>query len=659
MSDAALRPLLEKAILAEPRLAAEAIEAIQMGSEEKQLTFAGMKAGAEAFDERHEAFIVERLAKRKLLRAFTLAMAARGAALPDGWEAALALVVEERKVALDAQEVAPGTGPAVAPLPPLPAAPAAPVLSVEDDEDEEAPGGQGRAAERARTAISEDALQQLLRVVRSTRCRIRVGGKAAGSGLLVGPSTVLTAWHVLKDAAGSSTARIDVDFADGSHVPAVLPLRFESRCGDRELKGQFPQNDNEVADAHDVALLQLRRPVGAALGRVALAGPDLQLRTRDSMFLVHYPEGDYGGISPGIFCKLRNLSARWGHSVSTDGGSSGGGCFNTSQVLVGIHQGRTPDGKYKVASGRLVPASRFPAGLREVIAQDEAPPRVWSLDGTAHGPLVLGRQGFFEAFSAASRASGRIRGVRIRRVDAGADTSGLPFSYMMLEYLVARGVDLRALRIGFEGDIPDFTDEVVRRAALAGFATEPVAPAQGVDIGQTTMEAAVSDRARRAATLIDAAAKKACVRLWIFFEHPSTVFGDSMRVAFEAFVDQALRLDNLRLVVAGFEAVTVPGPEFRFPTDANLDGPPGFLTEFLQGFRRADVEHLFNVAAADLGVTVDTISIPDLTDRVLDGLAPSAGVYNAADAKAVIEKLRPELAWLARKRPVNGLADGH
>lgn len=662
MSDAALRPLLEEAIRNEPLLSAEALESVQMGSEDEILNFDGLKALGRFVGKPHERLIVDGLANRKLLRAFTLALSVRGAAIPEGWEMALEQVVEHREIKLDAEEAAPG-GARAGEAEPAGEAPAA-EEEEEQEEEEEEEGEEDDAGEEGdedllRATMSEEDWIRFVRLVRSTRCRIRLNGQVVGSGSLVGPSTVLTAWHVIRRADALQGVRIDVDFADGSRIPAVLPARFQSPCGDRELNDLFPQNDNEVVDAHDVALLQLRRPVGASLSRVAVADPDIKLSTNDPMTLVHYPKGEYRGLSSGIFYKLPRLRSRWGHSVRARGGSSGGGCFNNRMVLVGVHQGRAPPGrKTPGPRGRLVPASRFPAKLREMIAADEAPPQAWSLDGTAHGPLVLGRREFFTAFAAASRPAGRIRGIRVRRVDAEADTTGIPFTYLMLEYLVARGVDLRSLRIGFEADIRNFTDEVVRRAAVAGFDLGPIAAAQGVEADQTTLEAAASDRARRAAILLDAAAAKACVRLWVFLEHPSSVFGDSLRVGFEAFVAQALRLDNLRLVVAGYEALTVPGQEFQFADEADREGQPGLLTEFLDGFRRSDVEHLLMTAASNLGVEISDDLVRDLADRVLENRVAKAGVYEPEQAGAVVDALRPELVRLARRAPTAGAANG-
>lgn len=641
MPDQALRAILEGVIEREPLLAAEALEAVQLGSDDAPVNFDGLKAAAGFVGQTPQHFIVQGLAKRSLLKAFALSLSIRKATLPEGWEAALDEVSETRLVDLDATERPPGADEIEAP-------------EEEDHAPDDADGDEGDEA-LARATVSDEARAQFERLVKSTRCRIRVGGRAVGSGFLVGPSTVLTAWHVIRDAEPPADARVDVDFADGSRIPAVLPARFNSRCGDRELHGFFPKNDNEVAGKHDIALLRLRRPVGAALGSVQVAGPDVRLKTNDMMILVHYPEAKYSGFSYGIFYKLRALTARWGHSVTAKGGSSGGGCFNSSLLLAGVHQGRAPKERSdRSARSRLVPAALFPDQVRQMIAEDRAPPQIWSLDGTANGPLVVGRQDFFTAFAAANDPGSRVGGIRIKRVDAEAGVTGLPFSYRMLEYLVGRTVGLRLLRISLQTVIEDFTDEVARRASLAGYDIGPVAGEPGVDVDQTTEEAAASDRARRSAILLDGLAAADCVRLWIFLDHPSAVFGDRLRASFEGFVDQALKLNNVRLVVAGYEAMSVPGQEFRYAYEAEGEGAPGMMTEFLDGFRRSDVVHLISLAARELGVPVTDDLVNFIADKALAGMMPIGAVYEPKLASALINALRPELLELAQRPPEGG-----
>jgi hypothetical protein len=212
--------------------------------------------------------------------------------------------------------------------------------------------------------------------------------------------------------------------------------------------------------------------------------------------------------------RLGKITARWGYTSGTDQGSSGGACFDTRLRLLGIHQGRGPEN-----SGRLVPASRFLDKLRSIVASDVAPPAMWSLDGTPDGEFVIGRERFFQAFAAARRNQ-QVRGIRIRRVNAAGDLSGLPFTFHMLEQLVARSPDLRLVRVSFETLTADIADEIARRAADAGFDVGPIISSPGVAEGQSAPEAVGADRGRRAAALINQEAEKRHIQLWIFIDHP-------------------------------------------------------------------------------------------------------------------------------------------
>ncbi|MDP8993740.1 MAG: serine protease, partial [Pseudomonadota bacterium] len=426
-----------------------------------------------------------------------------------------------------------------------------------------------------------------------------------------------------------------------------IPLRFHSECSEEELDDRLPGNDNEVENLHDLALLQLRFPAGAHLGTVKLAPPETQLRTHNAMMLVHYPAGNYAGISPGSFRKIRGLTARWGHTARTRGGSSGGACFDMRLLLAGIHQGKAPP----PAAGRLVPASRFPQDLRDLIAADEAPPAMWSLDGTAEGDYVIGRSDFFGAFAAASRPGGRARGIRIKRIHAAGDVTGLPFSYLMLEQLVARSPELRLIRVSFETVVPDFADEVARRAAAIGIDVGTIAEAPGVASDETTPEAIAVDRARRVARLLDSELGSRCLRLWVFLDHPSVAFGEELRAAFEGFVDEALRLEQIRLVVAGFEAAGVPGEQFRSGPEALSEGSAGLVTEYLTGFSQVDVERFVRLAAEGLGRKISDERVAELVEEALLDLPASAGIYEPWRAADVAQRLRPRLCSLAEQRP--------
>ena len=69
------------------------------------------------------------------------------------------------------------------------------------------------------THIDDDAFDAFRNRARSFRCQILVDGAVAGSGFLVGPSTVMTAWHVI-NAIKVRKPKLEVKFLDERIIPA-------------------------------------------------------------------------------------------------------------------------------------------------------------------------------------------------------------------------------------------------------------------------------------------------------------------------------------------------------------------------------------------------------------------------------------------------------
>ena len=483
----------------------------------------------------------------------------------------------------------------------------------------------------------------------SFRCTVRVDGNFRGSGILVGPSSALTAWHVTAVAAPRDqqipVPTIEVELADRRRIGAEVVQPSSSPCGENEWKGQAPKLDDEVAQWHDVALLRLKQPAGIHLAFAALASPPSELRALAAIMLVSYPDGEWKGVE---YAKLRRLypklTARWGYDVqAAEQGSSGGGCFDTSLRLAGIHQAGA------VGGGRLVPLIRFDGLVRTAIEEDETPDMLWSLDGTPDSSLVVGRDAFFTGYQAAMREA-RARGLWIRRIDLTNDVSGLPFSFELLSKLVARSVDTRLVRVSFDAMVNDLPTEVARRATEAGVAVDAPAARSGVAQDQTEPEAVIADRSRLLAQALDAKARSMGVRLWVFFDHPSLTFGDEARWALTAFVDQAMRLDSLRVALAGFEAVQMPGEQFEHRFEAQRGGGPGLMVEYLTHVRRVDVINLIKAAAKDMGRPISPERVEEWTDEALQGLASVNERYDSAHRATVAARLQPKLQAL--RKPV-------
>lgn len=502
------------------------------------------------------------------------------------------------------------------------------------------------------TMFDPERLRDFLGRMDSFRCTIRVNGNVKGSGILVGPSSVLTAWHVI--AKGDQrpeqelVSKIDVVLADGRKIDVAL-LSASSPCGDVEWPpagGRAPKNDSEVEHTHDIALLRLKKPAGIHLTYATLAAPPYTFKGRAAVMLVSCPQGEWRGVEFAKLHRLRNLTARWGYDVRGNrGGSSGGGCFDTKFALTGIHQGRAQ------GLGRLIPLIRFHEHVKEAIANDELPPLLWSLDGTPQSNLIVGRDDFFIGYQTVMRGSPRARGLWIQRVDLVNDLSGLPFSFLMLESLVARSPSTRLIRISFDAIVHDLPNEIARRATDAGLDIQPPMAQAGAGIDQTEPEAMIADRARRVVQSLNERAHEQGIRLWVFFDHPAVMFGDEPRWALTAFVDQALRLENLRIALAGFEAVQMPGARFEFPGDAFGEGPPGLMIEYLSRVDDRDLFSLIDTATQDLRRPISREFAAEWVEEALEGLDRVNGRYDSTLRTTIAERLQKRLQKLCKKGP--------
>lgn len=493
---------------------------------------------------------------------------------------------------------------------------------------------------------NERKLQDFLGRAASFRCLVRVDGVIKGSGVLVGPSSVLTAWHVTASARPADPplqSAIEIVLTDGRVIPAVQ-LAISSPCGDVEWPpdtGRAPKSDDEVLDRHDVALLRLKQPAGIHLSFAALASPAYEYSGPAAVVLISYPEGEWRGVEFAKLKKLRNLTARWGYDVlGTRGGSSGGGCFDTSFTLAGIHQGRA-DG-----AGRLVPLKRFDGIVRKAVQDDETPMKLWSLDGTPEGDLVVGRDSFFSGYQAAMRGPSRVKGLWVRRVNLLNDVSGLPFSFELLEKLVARSPGTTAVRVTFDTMVKDLPTEIARRVSDGGIPTVAPEAAGGVGTNQSEPEAVIADRCRRLADALNEHARSLGVLLWLFFEHPSAAFGEELRWALSAFVDRAVRVDCLRIALAGFEAIQMPCAQFEAATDALSDGPPGLMIDYLVDVTREDVVNLIRFAAADLGTEISPERTKEWADEALKDLNPVNDYYDSTLRGQIASRLQPRIKQL-------------
>lgn len=464
-----------------------------------------------------------------------------------------------------------------------------------------------------------------------------------GSGCLVGPRLVMTCWHVV--ATGSPPAsvatRITVRLSDGKRRKVIGAPLYASFTTDDEYAHRWPWHDASFADRHDVVLLKLENADGVRLGCAELPAAPPDLPSRSNIFVLDFPGGQSVGWAQGRTTKLRGITGRMGHDASTAAGSSGGPCFNSGLKMIGLHQGRLPPRR------RLVPLSRFLEHVRPVVREDVAPTSLWSLDGTKSGRVVIGRHGFFEAVAETSKRDTSARGIRLRRRDpAKQGTAGLGFSLDLLQQLLAMQSDQhRLVRIGFDHAGDDLLTLVRLAAAEQGLAVTEAAAAPGVRVGESTPEATLNDRARRLGEALNAAAGRRL--FWMFFQNPTGGLSEAERFALEAIVGAALVQPSLRVVLAGFETMSMPGEEFRSPGEAASTGAVGMIVEDVGWFAKADIRLFLQAASKDLGrsFSADRITemIGEATANVPD-FNGNIGYLDPGHVETVVDRLSQMVA---------------
>jgi hypothetical protein len=173
-------------------------------------------------------------------------------------------------------------------------------------------------------------------------CRIEIAGFGNGTGSLVGPSFVLTNWHVLseifkeKRPASSIVCRFDYKVAgDGTLCKGV-----EYRLAQDWLVDASPVEDL------DYALLKLSKSAGndpvsnqqGSPSRGWLRPEAHSFQTHEHLFIIQHPEATPLKLGVGKVGKVSDNQKRICHDVDTEPGSSGSPCFTMDWTFVAFHQ---------------------------------------------------------------------------------------------------------------------------------------------------------------------------------------------------------------------------------------------------------------------------------------------------------------------------------
>jgi hypothetical protein len=187
-------------------------------------------------------------------------------------------------------------------------------------------------------------------------CRVEIAGNAAGTGFLVGPSAVLTNWHVVESSFRDGklhdvACRFDYyRLADNTRQEGILfPVSAEGCVSHRKYSPAeataTPDDPAPTEDQLDYALLQLGSRAGEsdiggrARGWVAMPTSAVALKAGSPLLIVQHPDG--GPLKLALDTNaVIGLSAgglRIRYATNTEAGSSGSPCFEMDWRLTALH----------------------------------------------------------------------------------------------------------------------------------------------------------------------------------------------------------------------------------------------------------------------------------------------------------------------------------
>lgn len=203
--------------------------------------------------------------------------------------------------------------------------------------------------------------------------KINIDNTFKGTGVLVAPHLMLTAWHVVQSLfnfnAGewepdpAAGPRITVEFDDYniSVANSLRPHRIQqvsghekwcalySGCHKEELADRLPANKSELYGLWDYVVIRLAKAIGVERTWVSPDANVVVPRKDEELILFQHPGGQPMKIDRNVLCLTEPPDyqtvprLRFLHKANALPGSSGGPCFDKNFRLFGLHQGEWID----------------------------------------------------------------------------------------------------------------------------------------------------------------------------------------------------------------------------------------------------------------------------------------------------------------------------
>jgi V8-like Glu-specific endopeptidase len=223
--------------------------------------------------------------------------------------------------------------------------------------------------------------------------RIEIGGKAKGTGFLVGDDLLITNWHVVKGGVKGAVARFDHNIftAGGNGGGRAVPFAAEWQVASSPHEPVPVETgvDGPPAGTWDFALVRLAKPVGAQAlgpnpdnagaekrGSYVLDGSPYQFEEAEPIFILGHPEGRPVQLSYASPAGVKETEHhnRVRYQTNTEGGSSGSPVFNRDWRIVALHHASGPTsipGEFHLQHDKFnqgVPISGVVAELKKQLA---------------------------------------------------------------------------------------------------------------------------------------------------------------------------------------------------------------------------------------------------------------------------------------------------